>query len=143
MDYFRAAAISASGMMAQKSRLEAAATNLANMSTTHAPGETGFQPLVAVVRSQPNAFAQALAAGEDLLSTAKAELVTQAGIAPRQAYEPGHPDADANGMVSYPGVDHAKEMLNVTSALRSYEANLAVLQATKTLAAKTLEIGGQ
>jgi flagellar basal-body rod protein FlgC len=142
MDFARTAAISASGMVAQKSRIEAAATNLANMSSTRAPGENGFQPVTAVIRSQPEAFAKTLAAGETQLATATAHIVPLADAAPRQVHEPGHPDADANGMVSYPGVDHAKEMLTVTSALRSYEANLAVLQATKTLVAKTLDIGG-
>jgi flagellar basal-body rod protein FlgC len=143
MDHFRASAISASGMLAQKARIEAAATNLANANSTHAAGDAGFQPVTAVIRSQPNAFSQVLAAGQEQLASVKAEIVAQAGVASRQAYEPGHPDADANGMVSYPGVDHAKEMLTVTTALRSYEANLAVLQATKTLATKALEIGGQ
>jgi flagellar basal body rod protein FlgC len=60
MDYFRAAAISASGMLAQKTRIEAAALNLANMNTTHAAGEPGFRPVTAVIHAQ-QAFAQALA----------------------------------------------------------------------------------
>lgn len=140
MDYFRAAAISASGMLAQKTRIEAAALNLANMNTT---GETGFRPVTAVIHAQQAAFAQALEGAAPAVALAQAELVPLADQAPRRAYEPGHPDADANGMVSYPAVDHAKEMLTVTTALRSYEANLAVLQVTKSLAVKALEIGGQ
>jgi flagellar basal-body rod protein FlgC len=143
MDYFRAAAISASGMLAQKARIEAAALNLANMNTTHAAGEPGFRPVTAVIHAQQAAFAQALAGDAPPLALAQAELVPIAEQQPRLAYEPGHPDADPNGMVAYPAVDHAKEMLTVTAALRTYEANLAVLQVTKTLAAKALEIGGQ
>lgn len=139
MDYFRAAAISASGMLAQKTRIEAAALNLANMNTT---GGTGFQPVTAVIHAQQAAFTQALEGGAPAVALAQAELVPLADQTPRRAYEPGHPDADANGMVSYPAVDHAREMLTVTTALRSYEANLAVLQVTKALAVKALEIGG-
>jgi flagellar basal-body rod protein FlgC len=142
MDYFRAAAISASGMLAQKTRIEAAALNLANMNTTHAAGEPGFRPVTAVIHAQ-QAFAQALAGDAAPVALARAELVPVAGQQPRLAYEPGHPDADASGMVAYPAVDHAREMLTVTAALRSYEANLAVLQITKTLAARALDIGGQ
>jgi flagellar basal-body rod protein FlgC len=143
MDYFRAAAISASGMLVQKARVEAAALNLANINTTQAAGVAGFQPVTAVIHARPTAFAQALAGGSAQLATAHAELVPLADQGPRMAYEPGHPHADANGMVAYPPVEHAKEMLTVTAALRSYEANLAVLQVTKSLATKALEIGGQ
>ncbi len=148
MDYVKAAAISASGMLAQKTRVEAAALNLANMSTTHAAGEAGFRPMAAVIHARQS-FADALsgastpAGAATPVALAQAELVPLAEQAPRLAYEPGHPDADANGMVAYPAVDHAREMLNVTTALRGYEANLAVLQVTKSLAAKALEIGGQ
>lgn len=143
MDYFRTAAISASGMLAQKTRIEASALNLANMNTTHAAGEPGFRPVTAVIHAQRGAFAQALVGDVLPMALAHAELVPVAEQPPRLAYEPGHPDADSNGMVAYPVIDHAKEMLNVTAALRSYEANLAVLQVTKTLAAKALDIGGQ
>jgi flagellar basal-body rod protein FlgC len=83
--------------------------------------------------------------GEDagLLTSVQAELVPQRSAAARKVYEPGHPDADATGMVSYPAVDHMHEMMTVMTAIRAYEANLAALQATKTMATKALEIGGQ
>jgi flagellar basal-body rod protein FlgC len=57
-------------------------------------------------------------------------------------YEPGHPHADENGMVSYPAIDSTQEMMTVMAALRAYEANLSALQVTRMLAAKALEIGG-
>ncbi len=78
-----------------------------------------------------------------IVSARRIELVPQAGLAPRPAFEPGHPHADAQGMVSYPAVDHTQEMITVMTALRSYEANLAALRTTRVLAAKALEIGGQ
>lgn len=143
MDYFRTAAVSASGMLAQKTRIEAAALNLANMNSTHAVGQPGFHPLSAVVHAQPGGFAAALYGGAAPFVLAQAQLVPQAEQPPRLAYEPGHPHADAQGMVAYPAVDHAREMLTVTTALRSYEANLAVLQVSRTLAVKALDIGGQ
>jgi flagellar basal-body rod protein FlgC len=137
MDAFRAAEISASGMLAQKARLEAAAANLANMHAAHTAQGPNYQPVTAVIRAGAGDFAHAL------MGPAKAELVPQQGAAPRKAYEPGHPDADASGMVSYPAVDHMHEMMTVMTAIRAYEANLAALQATKTMAARALEIGGQ
>jgi flagellar basal-body rod protein FlgC len=142
MGYFKASEISAAGMLAQKARLEASALNLANMSTSIAPGTEGYRPLTALIRSMPAARLHGPAGGFAPL-LARAELVAQAGVVPRTAYEPGHPHADAAGMVSYPGVDHTREMLTVMTALRAYEANLTVLQVTRQFAAKALEIGGR
>jgi flagellar basal-body rod protein FlgC len=60
---------------------------------------------------------------------------------PRQVYEPGHPYADAKGFVNYPAVDQVAEMLNVNTALRAYEANVAAMSAARTMAARALDIG--
>jgi flagellar basal-body rod protein FlgC len=141
MDHYRAAEISAAGMAAQKARIEAATLNLANMQTSAAPGTVGYRPLKAVIHLTSTPFARALHGGANYLMAPRAELVGQTGVITRTAYEPGHPHADALGMVSYPAVDHTQEMMNVMTALRAYEANLAVLQVTRTLAAKALEIG--
>ena len=141
MDYFRAAAISAAGMAAEKARVEAATLNLANAHTSAAPGTPGFQPVTAVIRAAAAPFSRAFQGSLLPATLAKATVVPQPGAATRMAFEPGHPDADANGMVAYPAVDSTQEMMTVMTALRAYEANLAALQATKTLAAKALEIG--
>jgi flagellar basal-body rod protein FlgC len=69
--------------------------------------------------------------------------VEAAQVAPRMVYEPGHPYADAQGMVAYPGVDHTTEMMNLNTALRAYEANVVAMNAARTMAARTLDIGGQ
>lgn len=143
MDHFKTTAISAAGMAAQKARIEAAALNLANMHTSIAPGTEGYRPLKAVVQMTPGTFADALGNNSSRLMLTHAELVAQAGLAPRTIYEPGHPHADAKGMVAYPAIDTTQEMMTVMTALRAYEANLAVLQVTKTLAARALDIGGQ
>jgi flagellar basal-body rod protein FlgC len=142
MDYFKAIEISAAGMAAQQARIEAATLNLANMNTTAAPGTPGYRPVTAVIYSIPS-FSQVLSGGSRPLMIPQAALVPQTGALPRTVYEPGHPNADAAGMVSYPAVDHTQEMFTVMTALRAYEANLAALQATKTLAIKALEIGSQ
>lgn len=142
MDNFTIFQISAAGMSAQQARIEAAALNLANMNTSIAPGTAGFRPLKAVIHAVRAPFASVLDGTQPLL-LAKAELLPQTGAAVRTAYEPGHPDADANGMVSYPAVDHTQEMITVMAALRAYEANLAALETTRTLALKALDIGSQ
>lgn len=141
MDYLRAIEISAAGMTAQQTRIEAATRNLANMNTSTAPGTEGYRPVTAVISSVPTPFSQALNGRARNEMIAKAELVAQIGVATRSAYEPGHPHADASGMVSYPAVDHTQEMMTAMTALRAYEANLSALQITRMLAAKALEIG--
>ena len=141
MDYFKAVAISAAGMAAEKARVEAATLNLANMHTSAAPGTPGFRPVTAIIQAAAVPFSHAFGAGSQPATLAKASIVPQTGVTTRMAFEPGHPDADANGMVAYPAVDSTQEMMTVMTALRAYEANLAALQATKTLAAKALEIG--
>lgn len=143
MNLSKAVAISAAGLAAEKTRVEAATLNLANMSASIAPGTAGFRPVKAVIHTQALPFSRLLdnTAAPTLL--AKAEIVPQTGVTTRSVYEPGHPDADANGMVSYPAVDHTTEMLTVVTALRAYEANLAALEATRTMATKALDIGGQ
>jgi flagellar basal-body rod protein FlgC len=141
MDYFRAIAISAAGLAAEQARIEAATLNLANVNTSAAPGTTGYQPVTAVLRAVPTRFAHVWN-GNIQPSQVQAQIVAQTGVAPRSMYEPGHPHADENGMVSYPAIDSTQEMMTVMAALRAYEANLSALQVTRMLAAKALEIGG-
>jgi flagellar basal-body rod protein FlgC len=143
MEYSRAIAISAAGLAAEKTRIEAATLNLASMSSSIAPGTAGFRPVRAVIHAHALPFSRLLDGTAGPAFLAKAEIVPQSGVPTRSVYEPGHPDADENGMVFYPAVDHTAEMLTVMTALRAYEANLAALEVTRTLATKALEIGGQ
>jgi flagellar basal-body rod protein FlgC len=140
VDYYRAAAISAAGMAAEKARVEAATLNLANMHTSAAPGAPGYRPVTAIIHAEPVSFSRAFA-GAPQATIAKATIVPLSGVTSRMAYEPGHPNADAAGMVMYPAVDSTQEMMTVMTALRAYEANLAALEATRRLATKALEIG--
>ena len=152
MDYSRLFAISAAGMAAERTRVEVAALNLANANTVAGPDGASFSPQRVVTRSVAmpasggDSFSAHLARAIDQQDT-PAVFVPQAliennGAAPRSLYEPGHPMANASGFVLQPGVDTATEMLTVMSAMRSYEANVAVANAARSLALKTLEIGG-
>lgn len=143
MDYFRAAEISASGMLAQKLRIEAAASNIANMTSTSQAVAELYRPLAVVMQPRAAGFASAWSRAGTAPTGVAAQVVEQGEVAPRVAYEPGHPHADSQGMVRYPGVDQVKEMMAVTTALRAYEANLAALNASKIMASRALEIGGQ
>jgi len=152
MDYSRLFAISAAGMTAERTRVEVAALNLANANTVAGADGAAFTPQRVVTRSVMLAgsrtddfgahLARVLDQQEGAPVMVPEAIVGNSGAAPRSVYEPGHPMANASGFVSQPGVDTATEMVTVMSAMRAYEANVAVANAAKSLALKTLEIGG-
>lgn len=155
MDYSKVFAISAAGMAAERTRVEVATLNLANANTVSAPDAPGFVPQRVVLRSaampgaaMPGAagFAaqvtQALQDPAGALSSVPEAVVQATGAAPRLLHDPGHPLANAAGMVAQPAVDTATEMVTIMSAMRSYEANVAAANAARALALKTLDIGG-
>lgn len=127
--------IAGSGLAAQRLRVELIASNIANSETTRTPEGGPFRRREAVFQSQDQGFGDALAAtGVQVagIRTSQAPFVTR--------YQPGHPDADANGMVKYPNVDPVEEMVDLTEASRSYDANIASVRAAKGMAASALEI---
>jgi flagellar basal-body rod protein FlgC len=149
MDYGTTFAISAAGMNLERSRVEVAALNLANANTTQAAGEAAYRPMRVVARAGMAAlpsFAAALGAAENssaaLAALAPTALLEPTGAAPRKVHDPGHPMADERGFVTYPAVDSATEMVTLMSATRAYEANVAAMNAARTLALKALDIGG-
>lgn len=147
MDYFQSFAISAAGMSVERMRVDAATQNLANADTIAGADGAAYRPVHVVARAvaAPGpSFAEQIDGGLDALTGA---LMPQASVEPsaveaRAVYEPGNPFADEKGFVTRPGVDAATEMVALMSALRAYEANLAALNAARTLVLKTLEIGG-
>lgn len=133
MDPHSIFAIGASGMTLERTRAEAAALNLANAHVAAAPGEAGYTPMRAVARAVAP-FSQHLLGPETALVPAQ--------TAPRRVREPGHPLADAQGFVTYPGVDPATEMVTLMEATRAYEANVAAMNTARSMALKALDIGG-
>lgn len=150
MDYTQAFAISAAGMTVERTRVDVAAINLANANTVQGADGNAFRPLRAVARLA-NASAATFSdlidpsgsSGQVSLPALPSISVESADVAPRLVYEPGHPFANTKGFVSYPGVDTAVEMVTMMSATRAYEANVAAMNAARTMALKALDIGGQ
>jgi flagellar basal-body rod protein FlgC len=136
-------AISESGMSLERARAEAAALNLANAHVASRPGETAFTPMHAV--AQPVLpFSGLLRSGEmpDASAFAPQVALVPVNTPERRVHEPDHPFADGNGIVSYPGVDPAVEMVTLLDATRAYEANVAAMNMTRTMQRKALDIGG-
>lgn len=150
MDYTQSFAISAIGMNIERTRVDVAALNLANANTVQAPGAAGYQPLRVIVDARAaavaslggGAFGGLVSEGLGAATQAVPQVqVVPAQTGPRLVYEPGHPSADARGFVAYAGVDPATEMVSLMSATRAYEANVAAMNTTRTLALRALEIG--
>lgn len=143
MDYNAAFQISASGMALEKLRLDTTAANLANMNTAAPSAAEAYRPKRVVSMPATPSFGVQFGRMHAQAAPVQVLGVEALATAPRLVHEPGHPYADAKGFVAYPGVNHAAEMVNLNAALRAYEANVVAMNAAKTMAARTLEIGGQ
>lgn len=132
---FPALDISTSGLVAQRIRMNARASNIANVSTTHnAQGErVPYQPRFVVFQTDESV-------GNHGAAGVRVSSVEVADVAPLLRYEPGHPDADEKGYVSYPNVNMMTEFTDAMEAARAYEANLGALEITKNLQQQTLRI---
>jgi flagellar basal-body rod protein FlgC len=148
MDYAASFKVSEAGMRIEKMRLDATALNIANMNTSRSQVGGLYKPLRVIAKSTsatPSAdFDTALsqAAGIAGLQGAPEARIVAMDVAPRQIHDPGNPDADQQGNVAYPGVNHLNEMVTMVAAVRAYEANVVAMNATKLMASKALDIGG-
>jgi flagellar basal-body rod protein FlgC len=132
--------ISTSALVAQRTRLNAISSNLANMSTTH--NEKGeavpYQPKFVIFQADESLQAAGGAEG------VKVSSVETAQLEPNWKYQPGHPDAikqgDRAGYVAYPNIDMTTEFVDALEASRAYEANVGVIEVTKNLTNMTLKI---
>lgn len=135
-------------MAVERTRVDVAALNLANANTVQTPDGVSYRPLSVLARSlpaaaMPSAFSSQVDQGlNSAMLTLPQTSVEASGVEPRNVYEPGNPFANTKGFVVYPGVDTATEMVNMMSAQRSYEANVAAMNVTRALALKALDIGG-
>jgi flagellar basal-body rod protein FlgC len=131
---------SASALSAERTRIEVAVSNMANAeSTRSANGEPYRRRDVVLVSDPVNSFDGAL--GRAAATGVKVAAVVADQGEFRRRYEPSHPDADAEGFVSLPNVDQPQEMVDMLSAARAYQANLAAIGLIRDLVAKALELG--
>jgi len=142
MDYASGFQISATGMAVEKMRLDITAANIANMHSAGTSADKVYKPLRVISQQVPLTFSHQFGQLYAVDGGARVAAVEPQEVAPRMVYEPGHPYADTKGFVAYPGVNHTSEMMNLNSALRAYEANVAAMNAAKTMAGRALDIGG-
>lgn len=144
MDFFDALQTSASGLAAQRLRMNLISGNLANVNTTRTEdgGPYRRKDLVLSATPESGTFADALRAQQEGgPMTVKPVAIVEDERPPLRKYDPGHPDADEDGYVLLPNINVTEEMVNLVSASRSYEANVAAVKAAKAMAHKAMEIG--
>ena len=144
MDYFDAIHTSSSGLSAQRLRMNLISGNLANVNTTRTRTGGPFRRKEAIFAARPIAesFKEILANRQKKqLSMVAVDRVIEDSNPPVMKYDPQHPDADEKGYVAMPNINVMEEMVNMISATRSYEANVAALKAAKEMASRALEIG--
>lgn len=130
-EMFIALKVSATALEAQKVRMNVIASNIANVNSTRTSEGGPYRRKD--VLFQTHLFDES-AAGVDI-----PQIVED--LRPfKQVFEPGHPDADQDGYVSYPNVNSIEEMVNLMNATRAYEANLTLIQSYKDMFTKTLDI---
>lgn len=128
--------ISVMGLKAQRARMDVIAQNIANVGTTRMEGGGGaFRRQMVLLRGEPlGRGAHPSKAGVHV----KRVVADESPL--RSVYEPGHPDADASGYVQYPNVNLAVEMVDLISAQRAYEANIAVLASGRRIKQQALRL---
>jgi len=140
MDFFTAMEVSASGLSAERTRMNVAASNLANAQTTQATGGGPYRRRDVVMQSvavpgvQNTPYAQAV-------KGVAVSQISQDTAPPRLEYDPGHPQADARGYVAYPNINPVEEMVDMITASRAYEAGITSMTTAVNMAERALGIG--
>lgn len=145
MSMFQSFNINASGMTAQRFRMDVISENVANINTTRNEdnepyrrkvvtfGQKGVTPFSRILQNTRESY---MGNGVKVVSVTEdtdTDFIMK--------YDPAHPDADENGYVTYPNVNVVTEMTNMIDASRSYEANLTAFESSKAMAMKALELG--
>jgi flagellar basal-body rod protein FlgC len=127
--------ISSSALVAERARMDAISSNLANISTTHDEnGEPApYQPKFVILQTDPSI-------GSNGAAGVKATARTNVKTEPLLKYEPGNPDANKDGYVAYPNVNMMEQFTDAMVAARTYEANLGVMQIAKDMEQQSLKI---
>jgi flagellar basal-body rod protein FlgC len=146
MGFFDALNISASGLTAQRLRMDVIAENIANVNTTRTaqggPYKRKTVLFEEIVEKGPfsHLFNDAVRRANQGMGVRAARIVEDHNPG-MLSYDPAHPDADEDGYVRMPNINIVEEMVNMISASRSYEANVTAIGSTKAMLAKTLELG--
>lgn len=134
MSVFSPFSISASGLTAQRLRMDTIANNIANIETTRTPEGGPY-------RRQVPVFVPRIQEGNQVGDGVRVAALRRDPSPFKQVYDPSHPDADEEGYVLMPNVELVKEMVDMIDSSRAYEANVTALETTKGMMRRALDIG--
>lgn len=139
LDFFTAMEVSASGLSAQRARMNVASSNLANAQTTTTAAGGPYKRKDVVLQSAdvPGTEGQL----DGAIKGVEVSQIKQDSAPPRLEYDPGHPQANAQGYVAYPNVNPVEEMVDMITASRAYEAGITTMSTAVSMAEKALGIG--
>ncbi|NIQ03833.1 MAG: flagellar basal body rod protein FlgC [Nitrospinaceae bacterium] len=144
MDFMTSMKIGASGLTAQRMRMDTIASNLANIETTRTPegGPYKRKDVIFAARPLDNQFSAAL--NRELAEQIRQVTVTDVvedQSPPNLVYNPNHPDANEDGFLALPNINLMEEMVNLINATRSFEANVQSVNAAKAMALRAIDLG--
>ena len=142
MSFFSSAAVISSGMSVHREMMDIIAENLANINTLETEEGGPYQRKIPIVTSkQSGEFSFSNLLGKQMQSEVKISSIKKDDSPPILFYDPSHPLADENGYIKKPNISQTLEMVRMMDASRAYEANVAVFNASKSMAQKALQIG--
>ncbi|RSD28028.1 flagellar basal body rod protein FlgC [Mesobacillus subterraneus] len=148
MTIFHSMNTTASALTAQRLRMDVISSNMANVDSTRGVNGEPYRRKMVVLEPKEGSFSSFLNKAMGRTENAGAgngvkvsRIIEDRENPLKMVYDPEHPDANAEGYVAYPNVDPLREMVDLISATRSYEANVTVFNASKSMMMKALEIG--
>lgn len=137
---FNSLEILSRGLSASRLRVNVLSSNLANAETTRTPdgGPYKRKDVVQMAHSAPSSFSTAL--DRLTLASPSIQAVVEDGKEPRKVYQPGHPDADESGYVSYPNINVVSTMTDMMTASRLYQANVSAIETVRHMAQDAQQI---
>ena len=144
MDFFTSMEVSASGLAAERTRMNVASSNLANVNTTRTEEGGPYLRRAVTLQSVDGATVSGMTSGgfDTAIKAVEVTGIEEDQAPPRLEYDPGHPDADINGYVAYPNINPIEEMVDMITASRAYEAGITALDTAVAMAERATDIGG-
>ena len=140
MDFFTAMEVSASGLSAERTRMNIAASNLANAQSTQAAGGGPYKRRDVVLTSVDAPGTRGMQFAQAVRGVVVSQIRQDANP-PRLEYDPGHPQANPAGYVAYPNINPVEEMVDMITASRAYEAGITTMTTASSMAERALSIG--
>jgi flagellar basal-body rod protein FlgC len=142
MSLFSALSVGASGMSAQRMRAEVLVENLANAETTRTPdgGPYRRKDVVFETTDVSSPFSSIFQSEVQSAGGVRVADIITDGSDPEKRYMPGHPDADPDGYVAFPHINPAEDMVDLMSAARNYQANVAAITAVKDMIQRSIDL---